>query len=84
MRRKPISTHMGSYLFALRGRVTIEQFTGDTGISTATWSRIERGYAPTVTTLIKIHDLFGCPWETLIGHYRQDFLRDEELTDAAS
>ena len=75
---KSLSTHMGTYLFALRGRATIEQFTAHSGISRATWSRVERGYAPTIRTLMKIHDVFGCPWDELMTHYRQDFLQDEE------
>jgi hypothetical protein len=34
--------------------------------------------------MMKIHDVFGCPWEELITSYRQDFMQDEEVCDAAS
>ncbi len=71
--RHPLTTRIGKYLFELRGRSTIEDFVKRTGISRATWSRVERGYAPTLLTLVKIHARFGLPWDVLMTYYLEDF-----------
>ncbi len=84
VKRKQLTHAMGTYLITLRGTLSMKRVVQGTGISLATWSRIERGYAPTVETLIKLHDSFACPWDELMAQYRRDFMPEEALTHGAA
>lgn len=58
---------LGAYLFARRGRKVILDICGEVGISSSTWSRLERGRGlPDVPTLVKLHRVYGIEYNELM------------------
>lgn len=74
---------LSQYLKDQRGSRTCEVMALESGISRATWSRMERGFSPDLQTLIKIHLALGTDYDLLIALYMQDFMSEQEFTSAS-